>query len=284
MNTFRYNGSSHDAICLKAFPSSLKDDAKQWLQSLPTGSIRTWEEMTKELLDKYFSAAKTRKMRKEIHNSNQDEAQIAAIAKDIKKLTLANVQKNKVKIVGEQRSNENRGGEVRAKHEDSCKKKNKYEVATRKKKDKQKSNEETEERKHMHALPFPYKKRREKLDKQFGNFLAVLKKIHISPSFTEVLFQMPAYDKFLKKLLSNKQKLEEASVVKINAKCNAILRNKHPQKYENPGSFTIPCSLGSTKFEISLRDSGASINLIPLSIFRKLKKGIGSTKSVLVSL
>ncbi|XP_075091766.1 uncharacterized protein LOC142171939 [Nicotiana tabacum] len=52
MNTFQYNGVSKDVVYLREFPFSLKDDAKQWLRSLPAGSIRTWEDMTKKFLDK----------------------------------------------------------------------------------------------------------------------------------------------------------------------------------------------------------------------------------------
>ncbi|XP_070040769.1 uncharacterized protein [Nicotiana tomentosiformis] len=61
MNTFQYNGVSQDAVYLRAFPFTLKDDAKHWLQSLPNGSIRTWDEMSRKFLDKYFSSAKTGK-------------------------------------------------------------------------------------------------------------------------------------------------------------------------------------------------------------------------------
>ncbi|KAH0712413.1 hypothetical protein KY289_008372 [Solanum tuberosum] len=74
MNTFHYNGASDDAIYLRTFPFSLKDDAKIWLQSLPSGSIRTWDERTTKFLDKYFSPAKTTRMRKEISNFSQLES------------------------------------------------------------------------------------------------------------------------------------------------------------------------------------------------------------------
>nr|XP_016441130.1 PREDICTED: uncharacterized protein LOC107766795 [Nicotiana tabacum] len=85
MNTFRYNGASHDAIYLRAFPFSLKDDAKSWLRSIPTGSIRTWEEMTTKFLEKYFSATKTGRMRKEIHNFSQSEGkQCSRHVKDLR--------------------------------------------------------------------------------------------------------------------------------------------------------------------------------------------------------
>ncbi|XP_019237873.1 PREDICTED: uncharacterized protein LOC109218013 [Nicotiana attenuata] len=96
--------------------------------------------------------------------------------------------------------------------------------------------------------------------------------------------QMPTYAKFLKEFLSSKRKLEEIKVVKLNAHCSAILQNKIPQKCGDPGSFTIPCSLGSENFDKALCNSGASINLMPLSVFKKLEGELGMIKYVLVSL
>ncbi|XP_070036598.1 uncharacterized protein [Nicotiana tomentosiformis] len=73
MNTFQYNGVSQDAVYLREFHFTLKDDAKHWLRSLPNGSITTWDEMTRKFLDRYFSSAKTSKFRREIHNFCQNE-------------------------------------------------------------------------------------------------------------------------------------------------------------------------------------------------------------------
>ncbi|XP_019255161.1 PREDICTED: uncharacterized protein LOC109233751 [Nicotiana attenuata] len=130
-----------------------------------------------------------------------------------------------------------------------------------------------EESRHMPALSFPQKMKREKLEKCFGRFLEILKKLYVNIPFIEVLIQMPAYAKFLKEILSSKRKLGGggAIVVKLNAYCSAILQNKIPQKCGDPGSFTIPCSLGSERFDKTLCDSGAFINLMPLSIFRNLE-------------
>ncbi|XP_019261428.1 PREDICTED: uncharacterized protein LOC109239332 [Nicotiana attenuata] len=130
----------------------------------------------------------------------------------------------------------------------------------------------------------PQKQRREKMDKQFGHFLEVLKHLLVNIPFTEVLSQMPAYAKFLKKILFKKRKVKETSVVKLTKHCSAILQNKLPPKCGDTGSFTISCSLGSTKFEKSLCDSGASINLMPLSILRKLKREIREIRSIPMSL
>ncbi|XP_019253795.1 PREDICTED: uncharacterized protein LOC109232479 [Nicotiana attenuata] len=84
---------------------------------------------------------------------------------------------------------------------------------------------------------------------------------------------MPSYAKFLKEILSSKRKLEEVSVVMLTEKCSAILQNRLPQKLGDPGSFTIPCTLGGVYIEKALCDSGASINLMPFSIFKKLDLG-----------
>ncbi|XP_070034745.1 uncharacterized protein [Nicotiana tomentosiformis] len=75
MNTFQYNGVSQDVGYLRAFPFTLKDDTKHWLRSLPHGSIRIWEEITRKFLAKYFSSAKTGKFRREIHNFCQSETE-----------------------------------------------------------------------------------------------------------------------------------------------------------------------------------------------------------------
>ncbi|XP_016476694.2 uncharacterized protein LOC107798236 [Nicotiana tabacum] len=150
--------------------------------------------------------------------------------------------------------------------------------------DKQKLSSAIDESKHMLVLLFPQKIKWEKLDKCFGKFLEMLKQLYVNIPFTEVLTQMPTYAKFLKEILSSKKKLEQTKVVKLNAHCSAILQNKIPQKCGDPGSFTIPCSLGSNIFDKALCHSGASINLMPLFVFKKFEGELGVIKSVPVSL
>ncbi|KAK4731277.1 hypothetical protein R3W88_024265 [Solanum pinnatisectum] len=126
--------------------------------------------------------------------------------------------------------------------------------------------------------------KREKLDKYFGKFLEILKQLHMNIPFAEVITQMPAYAQFLKEVLSSKRKLEETLAVKLNAHCSAILQNKLPQKCGDPSSFTIPCALGTARFDKSLCDSGASINILLLSIFKKLEGEFRIIKSISMSL
>ncbi|XP_070045462.1 uncharacterized protein [Nicotiana tomentosiformis] len=156
--------------------------------------------------------------------------------------------------------------------------------AEKKKKEENLRRDESKKGKHMPALPFPQKLYIEKLDKQFERFLDMLKHVNVNLPFTEVLSQMSAYASFLKEILTKKRKIEETSVVKLTEHCSAILQNKLPQKCGVPGSFTIPFSSGSLSFDKSLCDSGASINLMPLSIYRKLEKEIGEIRLVQISL
>ncbi|XP_070053992.1 uncharacterized protein [Nicotiana tomentosiformis] len=88
----------------------------------------------------------------------------------------------------------------------------------KKKKEENSRRDESEESKHMPALPFPQKLYREKLDTQFVRFLDMMKQVNVNLPFTEVLSQMPSYAKFLKEILTKKRKIEETSVVKLTKK------------------------------------------------------------------
>ena len=74
-NTFKINGASNDAIRLRLFPFSLRGRAKQWLNSLPRGSITTWDQMAEKFLLKYFPPAKTAKLRNDISSYAQIESE-----------------------------------------------------------------------------------------------------------------------------------------------------------------------------------------------------------------
>ncbi|XP_062114131.1 uncharacterized protein LOC133825164 [Humulus lupulus] len=120
------------------------------------------------------------------------------------------------------------------------------------------------------------------LHKQFSKFLEVFKKLHINIPFSEVLEQMPSYVKFMKDILSKKRRMEDFEIVALTEECSAILQRKLPQKLRDPGSFTIPCTIGNFQCERALCDLGASINLMSLSIYRKL--GLGEARPTTVTL
>ncbi|GJY37665.1 reverse transcriptase domain-containing protein [Tanacetum coccineum] len=84
-----------------------------------------------------------------------------------------------------------------------------------------------------------------------------------------------------KKFLEN-LKLEEAFKIIMNERCSAVLLNKLPSKEKDPGSFTIPCDIGQLHIDNTLADLGASISLMPYTMYMKL--GLGEPKATRMSL
>ena len=72
-NTLKLNGVSTDTIRLGLFPFSLRDKARAWLHSLPSGCITTWDELTRVFLAKFFPLCKTASLRNQITNITQKD-------------------------------------------------------------------------------------------------------------------------------------------------------------------------------------------------------------------
>ena len=134
----------------------------------------------------------------------------------------------------------------------------------------------------MAPILYPQRLKKHKLDKQLTKFMEVFKKLHINIPFADALEQMPSYVKFMKDILSHKRRLEDFETVNLTEECSAILQRKLSQKLKDPGSFTIPCTIGKAIFERALFDLGASINLMRLSIFKCL--GLGEARPTTVPL
>ena len=134
------------------------------------------------------------------------------------------------------------------------------------------------------AIPIPYPQwlKEGKLEKQFTKFLDIFKKLHINIPFMYALENMPSYVKFMKKILASKKKLEEYGTITLTEECSAILQKKLPLKLQDPGSFAIPFSIGPRVLGKALCDLGASINLMPLSMFKRLR--LGKPKLTTISL
>ena len=131
-------------------------------------------------------------------------------------------------------------------------------------------------------IPYPQILKKNKLDKQFTKFMDVFKKTHLNIPFSDALEQIPSYVKFMKDILSKKRRLSDFETVNLIEECSSILKRKLPQKLKDPGSFTIPFTIGNSIFERALCDLGACINLMPLSIFRRL--GLGEARPTTVTL
>jgi len=110
---------------------------------------------------------------------------------------------------------------------------------------------------------------------QLNKFVDMLKKIYINIPFVEALSQMPLYSKFLKDIFSKKTKIEHTETIALTKESSVILK-KSPPKLRDPGSFSIPCVIGSETIDKAMCDLGASVSLLPLSLFKRI--GIGELK------
>ncbi|GJV40694.1 reverse transcriptase domain-containing protein [Tanacetum coccineum] len=96
------------------------------------------------------------------------------------------------------------------------------------------------------------------------------KSLRINVPLIDVLAGMPNYGKFLKELISNKHKIEQIFAAFLSDESSAMIQNKVPPKLGDPGSFLIPCNFNKTFSCNALANLGASINLIPYSLYAKL--------------
>nr|GEU82303.1 reverse transcriptase domain-containing protein [Tanacetum cinerariifolium] len=123
---------------------------------------------------------------------------------------------------------------------------------------------------------------REKDDILAAKFMEIFCDLHFELSFADALVHMPKFAPMFKKLLNNKNKLIELTKTSLNENCSALLLKKLPEKLGDPGRFLIPCDFLEFDNCLALADLGASINLMSLSIWRKLKlPTLNDTKMVL---
>nr|GEV23581.1 hypothetical protein [Tanacetum cinerariifolium] len=114
-----------------------------------------------------------------------------------------------------------------------------------------------------------YTIKQEKDEIQIQKFWHMFKQLHLNITLAEALVLMPKYQKMLKALLSNKEKLQELANTPLNENCSAVILKKLSEKLRDPRKFLIPCGFSELKCK-ALADLGASIKLMPLSVWKKL--------------
>ncbi|GJZ93935.1 reverse transcriptase domain-containing protein [Tanacetum coccineum] len=124
------------------------------------------------------------------------------------------------------------------------------------------------------SIPFPSRrndeKRKEKANDQIEKFYEIFRDLSFEISFTDALMLMPKFASTLKTLIGNKEKLSELARTPLNENCSAVILNKLPKKLGDPGRFLIPCEFTGITTCNALADLGASINLMPYSVWKDL--------------
>ncbi|XP_057723786.1 uncharacterized protein LOC130939715 [Arachis stenosperma] len=119
--------------------------------------------------------------------------------------------------------------------------------------------------------PYPQQLKKKEDDNQFVKFLEIFKKLQINIPFIKAIQQIPAFIKYMKELLPRKSSLKGGQNIVLNKECSALIPPELPAKRKDQGSFHIPCAIGETLFDKALCDLGVSINLLLLSLVKRLQ-------------
>ncbi|XP_071912208.1 uncharacterized protein [Coffea arabica] len=120
---------------------------------------------------------------------------------------------------------------------------------------------------------FPCRLQKTKKVKKEKELLDVFRKVDINIPLLDAIKQIPKYAKFLKDLCTHKRKLRGDERVAVGENVSAILQRKLSPKCRDPGMFTIPCKIGDTPIRKAMLDLGASINVMPKTIYASLNLG-----------
>ncbi|KAM0978837.1 hypothetical protein ACFX2C_014766 [Malus domestica] len=133
-------------------------------------------------------------------------------------------------------------------------------------------------------VPFPRRFMQSKNEEAENDILETFRKVQVNIPLLDAIKQVPRYAKFLKELCTTRKRISTKEVVKVGENVSAILQRKLPPKCKDPGSFTIPCVIGNTRFEYSMLDLGASIKVMPYSIYASMNLGELKNDGVIIQL
>nr|GEZ51596.1 reverse transcriptase domain-containing protein [Tanacetum cinerariifolium] len=124
------------------------------------------------------------------------------------------------------------------------------------------------------SIPYPSRRdnerRRDQANEQIEKFYEIFKEMSFKISFTDALMLMPKFASTLKALIGNKEKLSEMARTPMNEHYSAVILNKLPKKLGDPRKFLIPCEFPGMDECLALANLDASINLMPLSMWKGL--------------
>jgi hypothetical protein len=130
--------------------------------------------------------------------------------------------------------------------------------------------------------PYPERLQAPRNGGKLEDILEVFKQVQINIPFLDAIQQIPSYAKFLKDLVTVKRKMNVPKKAFMTEQVSAILQCKLPFKYKDPGCPTITCMIGVSQIERALLDLGASVNLLPYSVYLQL--GLGELKPTSMTL
>ncbi|KAL0440056.1 UNVERIFIED_CONTAM: hypothetical protein Slati_2488600 [Sesamum latifolium] len=134
------------------------------------------------------------------------------------------------------------------------------------------------------ALSFPYRMSKSKEDEHEREILDTFKKVKINIPLLDAIKQILKYANFFKELCSNKMKLKYKERIIFGKNVSAVINRKLPEKCKDPGMFTLSCIIGNKRIERAMLDLGASINVMPYSVYQALNLSTLQDTNVIIQL
>ncbi|CAN6700231.1 unnamed protein product [Malus baccata var. baccata] len=113
-------------------------------------------------------------------------------------------------------------------------------------------------------IPYPERLKPKVKDQQLTDFMKTLSKVQINLPLIDAIKNIPSYAKFLKDVCTKKKKLVDFEKVILTEQCSVVLLHKLPPKKQDPGSFTISCTIGNSHFKHALIDLGANFVILDM--------------------
>ncbi|GJV25544.1 reverse transcriptase domain-containing protein [Tanacetum coccineum] len=300
-STMKYKDVPDSAIKLMLFPFSIDGPARIWLEKEPPRSITTWDDLVSKFINKFFPPSKTTNLRNEISNFQQrfdepfheSETGTQDALKIIEDKSNVRTSQNKP-VVAKVSMNTSTSGlspdvaaltdavkalllknttpppaSVKAVEESSGSGPLPSNTVTNPKGDLKAITTRSGVSYDGTPIPPPFSPSPKVVERE-PEFLQIFRSLHFNLSFSGALLYMPKFASTFKNLLSNKEKLFEVANTLVNENCSAVILKKLPKKLGDPGKFLIPCNFPEIAECLALADLGASINLMPLSIWKKL--------------
>ncbi|XP_017632469.1 uncharacterized protein LOC108474953 [Gossypium arboreum] len=132
--------------------------------------------------------------------------------------------------------------------------------------------------------PFPRRLARDKKEKEEKEILETFRKVEVNIPLLDSIKQIPRYAKFLKELCTSKRRLIGNERVNVGENVSTVLQKKVPPKYKDQGMFAIPCEIGNIGIKKAMCDLGASINVMPYSIYKLINAGPLKETGVIIQL
>ncbi|RVW18615.1 hypothetical protein CK203_106047 [Vitis vinifera] len=274
-NTYNSSWRNHPNFAWKPRPNPYQSPAQSSQQSQGQSSVEQALVSLSKVMGDFVSEQKSinSQLNQKIDNvestlnkkidgmHNELSQKIDNIQYSISRLTNLNTVNEKGKFPSQPHQNPKGIHEVESKDEDSSK--------------------EGMMKKHM-PPPFPQALRGKKPIKNASEILDVLRQVKVNIPLLDMIKQVPTYAKFLKDLCTVKRGLNVTKQAFLTEQVSAIIQCKSPIKYKDPGCPTISVNIGGTQVEKALLDLGASVNLLPYSVYKEL--GLGELKSTSITL